>query len=80
MTSQDPKDPHAQDVVDLASHLIDVTAGQRPELLLDALMAAYVAVAETHHDCTRAASLVCMTTAVRLQKTNGRRPHGTALH
>lgn len=72
---------HKQRVRVLAERLICSTDEQDAVLLLDALMTAYVAVAEAHSDCTRAAALVCVSMAARLQKaTLNRPPHGIPLH
>lgn len=71
---------HKQRVRALAEKLICSTDDQSAVLLLDALMTAYVAVAEAHSGCTRAAALVCVSMASRLQKTSLNRPQGIALH
>ena len=71
---------HEQRVRALAEHLICSTDVQAAHLLLDALMTAYVAVAEAHSDYTRAAALVCVSTALRLQKASLTRPQGVPLH
>ena len=75
-----PETDHKQRVRALAEQLICSTDDQAPDLLLDALMSAYVAVAEAHSECTRAAALVCVSMASRLQKASLNRPQGIALH
>ena len=70
---------HKQRVRALAEKLIDSADESTVNLLLDALMAAYVAVAEVH-GCTRTAALVCVSMASRLQKASLSRPQGIALH
>ena len=71
---------HQQRVRALAEQLIDSADQPTVDLLLDALMAAYVAVAEAHHGCTSAAALVCVSMASRLQKASLSSPQGIALH
>lgn len=71
---------HKQRVRVLAEKLIDSADESTVDLLLDALMLAYVALAETNHGCTRAAALVCVRMASRLQKASLSPPQGIALH
>ena len=71
---------HKQRVRALAEKLICSTDEQAAHLLLDALMTAYVAVAEAHSEYTRAAALVCVSVASRLQETSLTRPQGVPLH
>lgn len=71
---------HKQRVRALAEKLICNTDDLDADLLLDALMAAYVAVAEAHSECTRAAALVCVSMGSRLQKASLTRPHSIPLH
>ena len=69
-------------VADLAEQFIDqgFTAGASPERLLQALITAYVAVAETHACCTAAAAGTAQRCADRLARTAANRPAASNLH
>ncbi|AVO33033.1 hypothetical protein [Ottowia oryzae] len=64
-------DADARERADLAAALIDqgFTAGASPERLLEALLAAYVAVAEVHPCCTAAGAAALQRYAFRLWRT-----------
>ena len=68
-------------VADLAEQVIDqgFTAGASPERLLQALITAYVAVAETHACCTAAAAGTAQRCADRLTQA-AHRPAASNLH
>ena len=69
-------------LADLAEQFIDqgFTAGASPERLLQALITAYVAVAETHACCTAAAAGTAQRCADRLARTAAHRPAASNLH
>ena len=69
-------------VADLAEQFIDqgFTAGASPERLLQALITAYVAVAETHACCTAAAAGAAQRCADRLARTAAHQPAASNLH
>ena len=68
-------------VADLAEQFIDqgFTAGASPERLLQALITAYVAVAETHACCTAAAAGTAQHCADRLTQA-AHQPAASNLH
>ena len=69
-------------LADLAEQFIDqgFTAGASPERLLQALITAYVAVAETHACCTAAAAGTAQRCADRLARTAAHQPAASNLH
>lgn len=69
-------------VADLVEQFIDqgFTAGASPERLLQALITAYVAVAETHACCTAAAAGTAQRCADRLTQAAAHRPAALNLH
>lgn len=69
-------------VADLAEQFIDqgFTAGASPERLLQALITAYVAVAETHACCTAAAAGTAQRCADRLTQAAAHQPAASNLH
>lgn len=75
-------DADARERADLAAALIDqgFTAGASPERLRQALITAYVAVAETHACCTAAAAGTAQRCADRLARTAAHRPAASNLH
>ena len=69
-------------LADLAEQFIDqgFTAGASPERLLQALITAYVAVAETHACCTAAAAGTAQRCADRLTQAAAHQPAASNLH
>ena len=69
-------------LADLAEQFIDqgFTAGASPERLLQALITAYVAVAEAHACCTAAAAGTAQRCADRLTQAAAHQPAASNLH
>lgn len=69
-------------LADLAEQFIDqgFTAGVAPARLLQALITAYVAVAETHACCTAAAAGTAQRCADRLTQAAAHQPAASNLH
>ena len=69
-------------LADLAEQFIDqgFTAGASPERLLQALITAYVAVAETHACCTAAAAGTAQRCADRITQAAAHQPAASNLH
>lgn len=72
----------ARALADLAAALIDhgFAAGASHTRVLEALLTAYVAVAETHRCCTAAAAAAAQRCAARLQRAAEHGPAATHLH
>jgi hypothetical protein len=71
---------HGQRLAALAEKIIHAADGQSHRLLLDALITVYVAVAEHHSCCTRAAAMVCKDVAHRLENGKPDLPQAVFLH
>jgi len=64
----------------LAGKLLSVAEGADHHLLLNALITAFVAVAEKHSCCTQMAAYAALLATQRLQNTATTRPEGVPLH
>lgn len=84
MNSEEIQKRKAQ-VIELSGKLLDAAGGENHDLLIEALITAFVVVAEQHSCCTRVAAYGATLAAERLQATADAndpktRPQGIPLH
>lgn len=74
------REAHDAQVSHLFDKLTQATEGAEHLLMLNALLAFYICVAEAHSCCTETAARACQLAAERLKDAAMHRPQGIPLH